>query len=299
MSTHSAAGSSWRSESTVAIATSRWRAVVAIEPSANPTASSSSSASVTRTSERRPLASAVIATIDGRGPVAATPRRGRRRRAARPRSRAGRARARTRRARSTGRRARSASGACPDARRRGLRRPGRSGSATSRTIDTSGSRQISRSTSVRSSSSMCRFFPFGRVRDTTSWRRGAVVTFVPGARISDDVSIRRRAARSARGPRRRVRESKRNAVSAGPDPSPLSPAPRWCRREQRASSATAASRSATRKAARHMPSVFAARGAVSTQPRRSEPGEHDQHFAAARRARARPRPSRPAPSMRR
>ena len=58
-SMHSAAVSSWRSASTVAVATRRWRAVEAIEPSAKPTASSSPRASVTRTRERSPLTSAV------------------------------------------------------------------------------------------------------------------------------------------------------------------------------------------------------------------------------------------------
>jgi len=66
---HSAAGSSWRSASTVAVATSRWRALVATDPSAKPTDSSSSRARVTRTSERSPFDSAVIATTDERNPI--------------------------------------------------------------------------------------------------------------------------------------------------------------------------------------------------------------------------------------
>ena len=63
-SMHSAAVSSWRSASTVAVATRRWRAVEAIDPSANPTASLSPRARVTRTRERRPLTSAVVLTSD-------------------------------------------------------------------------------------------------------------------------------------------------------------------------------------------------------------------------------------------
>ena len=69
-SRHSAAGSSRRSASTVALATRRWRAVVAIEPDALPTASPASLPSVTRTRLRSPLASAWIDTIEGRKPAA-------------------------------------------------------------------------------------------------------------------------------------------------------------------------------------------------------------------------------------
>ena len=126
------------------------------------------------------------------------------------------------------------------------------------------------------------FFPVGRA--ATLGRGGAAMCDHRGARGFRTRPIRRWVARSTRGPRRRVRESRRSAASASSVPWPWSPAPRWCRRGRRVSSATAASRSATRKAARHMPSVFAARGPVSTHARRSEPDEHDQHVAAAGRA---------------
>ena len=65
-SMHSAAVSSWRSASTVAVATRRWRAVDAIEPSANPTASSSPPGE--RDPDERPEPADLGGAVDEDGP---------------------------------------------------------------------------------------------------------------------------------------------------------------------------------------------------------------------------------------
>jgi len=125
-STRSAAGSSWRRASTVAVATRRCWALEATDPSAKPTAVSSSRLSVTRTRERSPLSSAVMAVIRGRNSTpdskAYGPSSGRSGPPTRP---CGRARGRSWRAPPTGRRARSAWGAYPVGRARGAPPPGR------------------------------------------------------------------------------------------------------------------------------------------------------------------------------
>ena len=138
---------------------------MAIEPSAKPTASSSSSASVTRTNERNPLASAVIATIEGT--------RFRRRRLVEDVAAELHDRDDAAVELESERRERDRLHVAHDLLRvLSLMRDDVDfgdatvgGSATNRTIDTSGRRQISRSTSARSISSMLVAFRSSALRD--------------------------------------------------------------------------------------------------------------------------------------